>query len=332
MRALRVAILLACLPPLIAACSALPKTQTTPVAQGTQPDIAQIVEATLSAMTAQASPGAPTSAPMATATSNATGAISGSLSYPADKLPPMIVAAYRVNAQDYRYVLTQPGQSTYTIDTLQPGVYHVIAYTIGGDGFPPGLAGGYTRAVPCGLATECANHTLIDVTVEPAKTTTGINPGDWYAPPGSFQPFPQMPPTPTGVAATASGPTAVGANGSISGTLMYPASSIPALRVVAFEVGAAHYYYTETSPGQSTYTIENIPPGTYHVVAYVLPGAGFPAGMAGGYSQAVPCGLQSMCNDHTLIDVTVTAGQTTTGVNPADFYAGSGTFPPDPLP
>ena len=104
------------------------------------------------------------------------------------------------------------------------------------------------------------------------------------------------------------------------------------MRVVALDVMNAAYYFTETGPGQSSYELDHVPPGTYHVVAYTLPGAGFPAGLAGGYSQMVLCGLQSGCDDHTLLNVEVVAGNTTTGINPSDFYAGPGAFPPDPHP
>lgn len=124
------------------------------------------------------------------------------------------------------------------------------------------------------------------------------------------------------------------ATGSISGTLMYPAGGVgmPALRIVAFEVGFPHFYHIDTALGQNTYQLDNLPPGTYRVLAYTLSGGGFNSGPIGGYSQMVPCGLQYSCNDHTLIDVVVTAGHITTGVDPNDYYAPEGTFPPNPVP
>jgi hypothetical protein len=120
--------------------------------------------------------------------------------------------------------------------------------------------------------------------------------------------------------------------GGISGHLMYPASGIPALRIVAFRVGTSNYYYVDTALGQSSYELDNLPPATYHVVAYVRPGGGFTGGLPGGYSQMVPCGLQYGCNDHTLIDVVVTSGNITTGIDPNDYYADPGAFPPNPAP
>ncbi len=100
---------------------------------------------------------------------------------------------------------------------------------------------------------------------------------------------------------------------------------------MAFQVGSSANYHIDTALGQASYQIDHVPPGTYHVVAYVLPGGGFTSGLAGGYTQMVPCGLKSGCNDHTLLDVVVTAGKVTSGVDPNDFYADAGTFPPDPV-
>jgi hypothetical protein len=160
------------------------------------------------------------------------------------------------------------------------------------------------------------------------QTTKDVNPYDWYAPQGTFIPFPQQA---AAVTITPTLPPAI-ADGSISGNLMYPASGIPALRIVATEVGTSNYYHVDTVLGQSSYQIDHLPPGTYHVVAYVIPGGGFAGGLSGGYSKMVPCGLAYGCNDHTLIDVVVTPGMVTTGVGPNDYYADAGTFPPNPIP
>jgi hypothetical protein len=237
----------------------------------------------------------------------------------------MYVTAFQVGTQTYRYVITNEGQQAYEIDDLAPGEYHVVAYTIGSQSFPAGLAGGYTQAVPCGLSANCNDHSLIDISVAAGQSVTGINPADWYLVDGAFPPFPGL------GAATVAAPALAG-TGNITGSLMFPSEGIPALRIVAFHVGSNAYYFADTVAGQSSYEIENLPAGTYRVVAYVKAEGGFPGGTAGGYSQMVPCGLQFGCDDHTLIDVVVTSGHTSTGVDPNDYYAEPGTFPANPAP
>jgi len=124
--------------------------------------------------------------------------------------------------------------------------------------------------------------------------------------------------------------TPLPAVGSIAGHLSYPSEVIPELRVVAFDTAdATKFYFVDTVQNQNTYRIDAIPTGTYHVVAYVLDPA---SKIAGGYSQAVPCGLQFGCNDHTLMDVVVVEAQVTENINPGDWYAPEGAFPPRPGP
>jgi hypothetical protein len=120
--------------------------------------------------------------------------------------------------------------------------------------------------------------------------------------------------------------------GSISGPLGYPSEVIPALRVVAFDANSDDYYFVDTTYNQRTYQIAGLPVGTYHVVAYTLGGGSFPSGLAGGYTQAVPCGLTVDCTDHSLIPVDVDPGQDTLNINPTDWYFEENSFPPMPGP
>jgi hypothetical protein len=119
-----------------------------------------------------------------------------------------------------------------------------------------------------------------------------------------------------------------GLSGSIAGQLSYPSEFIPSMAIVAYVAGGSplDYYYVITTEGSSTYQLDNLPPGNYYVVAYVG------AGLAGGYSQAVPCGLSAECGDHSLISVPVAAGQVTNGINPGDWYAPPEAFLAYPLP
>jgi hypothetical protein len=329
MRTLRVLFVLPFLMLFAAGCGAIPNNITINVVDPTL-DVGKVVQATFQAMTAQ--PGVlPTATAVQPTPTSTSGSISGTLNYPSEGIPSLYVAAYQVGTQNYQYVITNAGQANYEIDDLSPGTYHVVAYTVGGGGFPTGLAGGYTQAVPCGLAANCTDHTLIDVPLAAGQAATSISPTDWYAPDGTFPVFPGQAAAATSVPGAATLPPAI-ADGSIAGNLMYPASGLPSLRIVAFLVGSSTYYYTDTALGQSSYQLDHVPPGTYHVVAYVLPGGKFTGGLPGGYSQMVPCGLQYGCNDHTLIDVVVTSAHVTTGIDPNDYYADAGAFPANPVP
>jgi hypothetical protein len=113
------------------------------------------------------------------------GAITGNLSYPSEGIPPLKVVAFDAESQaPVAMVDTEAGQSTYSL-SLPIGAYYVVAYTLDGQ-----LAGGYTFAVPCGLSVDCADHTLMRVSVAPGHAPEDIDPADWYAPEGSFPAMP----------------------------------------------------------------------------------------------------------------------------------------------
>lgn len=125
--------------------------------------------------------------------------------------------------------------------------------------------------------------------------------------------------------------------GSISGTLSYPSEFIPPLRVVAFRVEngtwTKQYTYVNTNLNAGDYQIDGLEAGFYWITAYTIPnGEGAPSDLAGGYSQAVLCGLSVDCTDHSLVAVEVKSGQVTSGVDPGDWYAAEGSFLPNPVP
>ncbi|MBN2550522.1 MAG: carboxypeptidase regulatory-like domain-containing protein [Anaerolineales bacterium] len=243
-----------------------------------------------------------------TQTGSQFGSISGALTYPAETIPPLRVVAFNVQTSDFYFIETAANQNAYRFDKVVPGVYRVVAYARDFD-----IAGGYTQAVLCGLNASCTDHTLILVQVVAGQEAANINPQDWYAPQGSFPPDP-LPK-----------PQALQLTGSISGNLSYPSEGIPPLRVVAFNLSTGQSYSVQTLQNQTTYRIDNLPPGSYYVVAYKLG-----SNVSAGYSQAVLCGLSVNCTDHSLITVQVVAGQETTQINPGDWYAPPGSFPAAP--
>ena len=119
--------------------------------------------------------------------------------------------------------------------------------------------------------------------------------------------------------------------GSISGRLGFPSEYIPPLRVVAFDVETQSYYYVDTLRNQTQYQITGLPPGTYHIVAYVRDEG---PDMAGAYSVFVTCGQTVDCTDHSLVPVDVLPGQETTGADPIDFYVlpDQADWPENPAP
>jgi hypothetical protein len=112
-------------------------------------------------------------------------AISGHLSYPSEGIPPLRVVAFDIETQEAIASLeTEANQAAYSLP-VPPGAYYVVAYTLDGQ-----LAGGYTAAVVCGLTVECTDHSLLPVMAAPGFAMDSIDPGDWYAPAGSFPPMP----------------------------------------------------------------------------------------------------------------------------------------------
>ncbi len=79
-------------------------------------------------------------------------------------------------------------------------------------------------------------------------------------------------------------------------------------------------------PGQSSYDL-SLPEGEYQAFAWVwLPDLH----LGGSYSQAVPCGLDASCTDHSLRPFTVAADNPSLGIDLCDWYGGPGLVPPPP--
>ncbi len=240
-----------------------------------------------------------------------TGIITGDIGYPSEVVPAMHIIAFLFGTDTFYTVDTELNQTSYQLDGLPEGEYHVVAYTSGSDAFPAGLSGGYTQAVLCGMLETCTDHSLVDVRVTAGQTTKNVNIFGWLVP---------LPPMPQ-----AGQPV----QGAITGRLSYPSEFIPPERVVAFRLEDGETYGIDTQMNQGEYTLP-LPAGTYHVVAYVRDNEGKLTGYAGGYTQAVPCGLSVDCSDHNLIDIVVEQGSVTYAVDPGDFYAPEGAFPPPP--
>jgi hypothetical protein len=128
-----------------------------------------------------------------------TATITGSLSYPSEFLPPMRVVAFSLTDKKAYFVDTAKDQGQFSLK-VPAGTYYLVSYPYEGivgntgivDSYKLGggpFAGGYTRMVPCGLTANCEDHTLLPITVTENQTVTA-DPGDWYAPEGTFPPLP----------------------------------------------------------------------------------------------------------------------------------------------
>lgn len=138
--------------------------------------------------------------------------------------------------------------------------------------------------------------------------------------------FPVLPATSCGTVVTRITPEI--STGTIRGHLSFPGEYLPAQRIVAFDSGTLRPVASvDTDEGQAGYSLQ-VPRGSYVVVAYALDPEY--SDLCGGYSAAVPAGLVSGLEDHSLIAVEVETGSVASGVDPADWYAPEGSFPPEP--
>lgn len=134
-----------------------------------------------SAAAPSATPIPPTAAPQ-------NGSISGTLGYPSSGIPPLEVYAISTgDPKKFYSVKTAQDQTTFLIKDVAVGEYYLVAYATVGNNT---IAGGYTKAVPCGLSVSCTDHALIPVPVKANAETRGVEIKDWYVPPDQFPPKP----------------------------------------------------------------------------------------------------------------------------------------------
>jgi hypothetical protein len=303
-------VLAACCALLLAACG----RSATPTVEQPNDALATIVAATLTANVPQATATpmpthtptqAQTDTPTITATPLPTDTltptptppannVTGQICYPGGDIPAMTVYFEQADSENIVEMPVAAGQSSYEIN-LPPGTYIAYAWTT-----DYGRGGLYSRAVTCGLKSTCKDHAPQTFSVDANEQSTQIDLCDWQAGPFSV-------PYPPGKQ-----PTEV--TGSIAGSVDYPGGETPGVRVFAFNQETHYWYWVRILPGQSAYLIDELPAGTYHVVAYDEDGR------AGGFADA----------SHTLKDVIVKSGETTKGVDVADWSAPAGSFPADP--
>ncbi len=219
------------------------------------------------------------------------GSVTGKVCFPGERIPPLTIYIQKINSSQIITVPVTWDQVEYQA-ALEPGLYTAYAWTTGFE-----IGGAYTHN----------DHSLKPFEVKRGMTAENVDICDWYGGPGSV-PYPPAYQT-----------------GTISGHLSYPSESIPPLRVVAVNTQNGAPYWVNTLQNQQSYEIKGLPLGEYTVVAYAR---GY--GMAGGYTNHVTC-VSAPCNDHNLVSVHLDDGTSAVNnVDPFDWYAPAGTFPPDP--
>jgi hypothetical protein len=137
-------------------------------------------------------------------------------------------------------------------------------------------------------------------------------------------------------------PTPRQLNSSITGSVNNAGDPKRKVFVVAYRAGGEGIYGTVLN-GSGSFSIP-VSPGAYYVVAYGLPGRGddpSEARWVGGFTHAINCKKADLsgeacqqiskgCKDHSLIQVNVTDGNSVGPLQPDDFTAPVGAYPPMP--
>jgi hypothetical protein len=156
----------------------------------TSQDVDQAATSVAATLTSQPTAASATETPPLsdTAQNPTTGTVSGQICYPSEPpLPPMTLYFQEVNSSEMITIEHADGTGTYSTE-LPAGTYVAYAWRAGYE-----LGGSYSEAVPCGLAVDCTDHSLIQFQVAGGSNVTGIDICDWYGQPGDI-------PTPPGLA------------------------------------------------------------------------------------------------------------------------------------
>jgi hypothetical protein len=112
--------------------------------------------------------------------------------------------------------------------------------------------------------------------------------------------------------------------GTINGKVCYPGEVIPEMTLFFQEMSSQQITELSIAENQSSY-IYNLTPGQYVAYAYLNSGSS----LGGSYSNAVLCGLDASCSDHSLVHFEVNPGVTLSAIDICDWYAPE-TIPSDP--
>lgn len=119
-----------------------------------------------------------------TSCSSTSGTVKGTVCYPAEYIPAMIVYLKNKETSKIYSLDVEENQKPFKFNKIPAGNYIAFAYTVqedltDHDSKSSVVSGGYTKAVPCGLTVECKDHSLLVFKVQNGKTTKNIQICDW---------------------------------------------------------------------------------------------------------------------------------------------------------
>jgi len=121
-------------------------------------------------------------------------------------------------------------------------------------------------------------------------------------------------------AAVSLGSSAGVSAGTIEGTVTFPSQFVPPMTVYVSDLDGARVHTVQLPHGQTNFTAE-VPPGRYVVfLAPNEPGAPNVYGAYTQYSLCAPHDIDGKCEDHALIEITVSAKAPRAAVTIDDWY------------
>ena len=103
-------------------------------------------------------------------------------------------------------------------------------------------------------------------------------------------------------------------------SLQFPSDGMmPDMIIFLKEANTGKKYTKFNGVNQNKVSFRNIPKGAYYAYAYVLENNRI-TDLGGGYTYAVPCGLDVNCNDHNLIKFPVRSGEIVNNIKVFDWY------------
>ena len=112
------------------------------------------------------------------------GTVEGSLSYPSEFIPPMMVCAKEKKTKEEFCTGEQVEDDSfeygigYSLE-VPAGSYEVYAQLMDEEGELDDFKAYYSKYVTCGMTYECESHDPITVKIEGGDTKSGISPMDW---------------------------------------------------------------------------------------------------------------------------------------------------------